>query len=272
MSQPSENPGAHAARVQEIAASDAALAEQLVLFLKKQDIPAVAGRDSARGKIMIPVEFASQAMQVLVRTPGLVFESEPAPQIRRHDPSRDKTIMDHPVLKQTTVEHQQRGAAAIEELMNCVTHGVEAVRGRAVYYLSKIGPEARPALDRLLVTAVAFGSGSFVNFLMREGRVCDGRTEEKIPEALRPILQLTTNQDPNVRLLAVRVLGALRMPDGVDAVAKALLDEVPEVAIEADDVFLHWGAPDERFEPDWPADRKQAVAQKRAAFRPSRTA
>ncbi|MFN0206836.1 MAG: HEAT repeat domain-containing protein [Planctomycetota bacterium] len=255
--------------IEEVLVADAALAAQIVILLKKQDIPCVEKpAPNGRGKLVIPAEFAMQAVQAIAKTPGLVFESAGEPHIRRFDPERDQTILDHPVLKQTPADHKRRGTVAIDELMECVTRGSEPVAKRAVFYLARIGADAHPALDKLFIRGIETGNTGFVTLMIREGKVCESRGSDVLPAGLRTLLHLSKRAEENVRLLAIRALGALRAREGIVALADALLDESADVAIEADDAFLNWGAADEQFEPDLPLDKKRAIASNRKNFKP----
>lgn len=249
--------------------SDMELAQKLKAALTVLQIPSVAhARPDGRGILAVPSEFAQKASQALSSAPGIVLEQGPEPYIRKYDAAKDQTVYDHPVLKLAIPDLKKRGAEALDELYHCVVKGSPQVAERSIMTLGRLGKDAHSTLDRLAVIGVQMGNAPFVGLLIREGKILEGRAGAQLPELLRPMLNLLKNQNANVRQQAVRLLGGLRITECVAPLADAMLDSSDDVAIEADDAFLHWGAKDERFEPDLSRDEKLAIVERRRAFRP----
>lgn len=249
--------------------ADEALAQQIARALKSFQVPCVAhARPDGRGVVAVPQESVRQASQVLSSTPGIVVERGAESYFRRFDPTRDQNIFDHPVLREPVAEIRKRGAVALEDLYQCVIRGNQPVMERAIMLLGKLGTDGHPTLDRLAILGTQMGNSGFVGLLIREGKFTEGRQGASLPELLIPLKELVRHQDSVVRAIAVRVLGGLKVMEAISLLADALMDSDPDVAIEADDAFLNWGARDEGFEPDLDTTEKLAIVAKRKQFRP----
>ncbi len=248
---------------------DAGIARKIADALRGAEIPsAVHEREDGRGLLLVPAAWASSASQVVAKLPGLVVEPGEEPYLRRHDPTKDTVIFSDPVLEESAARIVARGAPALEDLVRCVERGAPAVVERAILLLGRVGAEARSSVDRLSLVAIRAGNAPLLGALLRNGNAAAGRGGERLPEGLRDLLALARHDDPAVRQLAIRMLGELRCIEGVPTVADAHLDASPEVAIEADDAFLEWGAPDLGFDPEIGDPQKRDVVAKRRAFRP----
>lgn len=245
------------------------LAEKLKSALIVLKIPSAAqARADGRAILAVPAALAQQAAQALQKAPGIALEQGPEPYLRKFDPAKDETVHDHPVFRLATPDLRKRGQAALDELYHCVLKGTPQVVERAVMTLGRMGRDGHATLDRLTVLGVQMGNPAFVGLLMREGKIFEGRAADRLPEGLLPLRELARHANPAIRQQAVRVLGGLRILEVIPDLANALLDTSEDVAIEADDAFLHWGANDERFEPDLPPAEKNAIAERRRSFRP----
>jgi hypothetical protein len=254
-------------RVRAFLCADADLARDFERRLSKAEIPARAmAREDGRGIIAIPESFADRATRFLLSTTGVVFETGADPHFRRHDPARDETIIEHPVLSMSPAEIASR-AGAVDDLEQCVRRGSAAVIDRAILLLGRAGPAANPAIDRLLRLSVESGNAPLLGALFRVAEAAKGRAGA-LPPSLADLPALMRHGDATVRQLAVRAIVAFAPPDAIPQIADCLLDESPEVAIEADDAFLEWGAEDLGFDPEIDDDAKKKIAAARRGFRP----
>ncbi|MBI3819934.1 MAG: HEAT repeat domain-containing protein [Planctomycetes bacterium] len=250
--------------------SDLELAKKLSAALSVLQIPTGTNpRADGKAYLIVPAQFAERASQSLSSAPGVALEQEgPEPFLRKFDPEKDAKIYDHPVFKQPVPELKKRAQAAIDELLHCVKKGSPQVVERAIATLGRLGRDGHAAVDQLAVLAVQTGNPAFVGLLVRDGKLFEGRSGEKLPESLRPIHNLIKHSSPAVRQQAVRVLGGIRVAEVIPDLAAALMDASEDVAIEADDAFLNLGAPDDRFEPDMEKDEIREIVEKRKSFRP----
>lgn len=247
--------------------ADLGLAQRLARLLERAEIPAVAhARDDGRGILAIPEGRARYASQILSEVPGVVLDTGAEPHYRVHDPARDPHLFDHAVLRQSPVEIRERGAEGLAELRECVLRGTGSVRDRALASLARLGADAWPTIDALILRLVRAGSAPVLGSLLRATVPAEGRGGS-LSSALAELPALArSDPDATVRQLAVRALGALRVNEAIPALARALADESPDVAIEADDAFLEWGAEDVGFDPDLDAQQRAAIARARASF------
>lgn len=256
-------------RVAGIACADPALAAVLSRVLDAQEIPnAVSAREDGRGIVALPASLADRALRIVLALPGLVLDRSGEPFVRRADAAKDDVLFSHPVLELSLDAIRARGGTAYEELAACVLRGSPPISTRALLLFERLGPEGWPWLDRLLLGAIRDGNAPLTGALLRAGRGAEGRAECGLPASLSGLLELARSSDAGVRRLGIRALAAIRAHEAAPLLAEALLDDDPEVAIEADDAFLEWGAADAGFDPDLEEGEKRAIAALRRAFRP----
>ena len=252
----------------ELLCADLALAQRLVAVLGKVEVPAFAhARTDGRAVLAVPSSRGRMATAVLGDIPGLVVDDGVEPFYRLHDPAKDRQLFDHAVLRETPQQLRARGEEALKDLVECVLRGVGTTRDRAIVALAKLGPDGAPAVDALIVRLTAAGAAPLLGALMRATVPAEGRGGA-MPASLAELRSLARHEDAAVRQLAIRALGALRYADTVQLIAGALVDESPDVAIEADDAFLEWGADDVGFDPEMTPEKKAEIAMQRGHFKP----
>jgi len=254
------------APAQALPCSDLEFAKRLATVLSKSEIPALAGEGSGgRAVVLVPTQYARYAQQMLGALPGVVIERAEIPYYRPHDPARDQVLFDHDVLRGGLDRARERGESALDDLVQCVTHGTPSVSERAVILLGRLGAPARSTVDALAVGAIRAANAPLLGNLLRNANAAEGRGTT-VPESLTPLRALAKDEKPEIRQLAVRMLGSLRATDAIPILADALLDESPDVAIEADDAFLEWGAEDVDFDPEMDLEQRREIAEARKHF------
>lgn len=253
----------------EILCADPSLARRLAAALREANVPCDAReRSDGRGVLVVAGSHYPGVWRSLAAHPDVRVEAEPEPWLRLVDPSRDRVISDHPVLREPAEALVRRGEAALDDLRECVRHGRPSVVHLALLQLGRLGVAALPALDAMLIDFARGGNAAAVRSILESTRCLAGRGPA-LPASLVPLRALVRDGSEDSRRIAIELLGRLRAFEALPEIADALLDESDAVAIEADDAFLEWGAPDEGFDPGMEPNEKRAIAERRRSFRPS---
>lgn len=225
-------------------------------------------RTDGRGVLAVDAPHGAMVERWLRSAPGVLVDSQIEMCFRPFEEGKDEPVGDAAVLRESPAQIKGRGAAALDQIVDCFVRGTNPVKDRVIILLGRLGKDGHPAIDRLLSIAVCMGSAPLVGSLLRNGNAMQDRKGPQVPETLRDLLFLAKAPDEAVRRQSIRLLGALAAAEAIPVLADALLDTSEDIAVEADDAFLEMNADDEDFDFQMEPEEKRAIAEKRRRFRP----
>ncbi|HKB15998.1 MAG TPA: hypothetical protein VKF62_08025, partial [Planctomycetota bacterium] len=241
-----------------------------------------------RGMIAIPLPLAAAAADRIDRDfPDLVLEpTEGGIQVRPHDPSRDREIRDHPLLREPWPRIEKGGSESRATLRTCLLRGSRAVREGARVFLRRFGPIAAADFATALREAVEHGDDVVAAEILHElsgagkgiagpdrrtitvfdgfeALPSSGNRSSEWPEEVRSLASLVTSSDPRVRRWGIRIAGRLRLRQAGLALVHFLAGVDPETAVEADEALTEITGVDLGYEPDLPPERIERIREER---------
>lgn len=250
--------------VQRFFVDDESLVQNLVSALAKMGVPGKALPKDGNGDLsfIVPRAYGSYVPTIFSAVPGLVRDLKEDGKIlyRRFDPTRDKHLMEHPILSESIESLAKMGPKAIADLSECVRRGTPAVAVPAGASLLQLGaPGIQAVLNLLIENSFLDSSSSWLLSLIREKKlqskfVLDESQTAKLREQLK-------HSDVDTRSHAIHLVDFFSWRQFAPELIALMKDEAS--CLDADDVLVEWSGEDLDFDFELPEAEKNELIEQR---------